>query len=113
MNKRVEYYIQYIFDRMDINSANQVNLHAFKAAIELEPDLLEIFDFLNKGVTENLKNFDINVERREQKIALALAKMESKLISLVSCIHSDEHKGKLPPTINTNLPMEGCNNLYC
>lgn len=52
--KNLEGYIKDIFRKMDINKDNQVTAENFDQIVSREPNLLEVFDFLNKGLTNSL-----------------------------------------------------------
>ena len=52
--KHLEDYIKEIFKKIDIQKNNKVTLEQFNQVVSKEPNLLEVFDVLNKGLTHSI-----------------------------------------------------------
>lgn len=52
--KNLDNYIKDIYKKMDPAKTNKVNLEIFKKVVSKEPNLLEVFDVLNKGLTNSI-----------------------------------------------------------
>ncbi|KAL4446054.1 hypothetical protein ABPG74_011046 [Tetrahymena malaccensis] len=80
MLNKVDKQINHIFKVMDIKKQEKVDEQDFCLSLQKYPDLLEIFDFLNKGVTDTVVHNDNR--SRELQIAKELAHIEKFLESL-------------------------------
>ncbi|EDK31269.2 phosphatidylinositol 4-phosphate 5-kinase (macronuclear) [Tetrahymena thermophila SB210] len=80
MLSKVDKQINHIFKVMDIKKQEKVEEQDFCLSLQKYPDLLEIFDFLNKGVTDTVVHNDNR--SRELQIAKELAHIEKFLESL-------------------------------
>ncbi|KAL4492363.1 hypothetical protein ABPG72_005498 [Tetrahymena utriculariae] len=80
MLNKVDKQINHIFKVMDIKKQEKVEEQDFCLSMQKYPDLLEIFDFLNKGVTDTVVHNDNR--SRELQIAKELAHIEKFLESL-------------------------------
>ena len=54
MLAKVDSQIDHIFAVMDVRNQKKIEKEDFLEAMQRNPDLLEIFDFLNKGVTDTV-----------------------------------------------------------
>lgn len=54
MLNKVDRQINHIFKVMDMKKQDKVDENDFCLSLQKFPDLLEIFDFLNKGVTDTV-----------------------------------------------------------
>lgn len=46
-------HIKQVYNKLDLNKKDEVYFEDYQIALKEDPNLLEIFDFLNKGVTDN------------------------------------------------------------
>lgn len=77
--KKIENYIDQCFSRMDIKNDGRIFKEQFISVIESEPDLLEIFDFLNKGGKNLFTNEELEKREHEEKLSRRVIKLEKNL----------------------------------
>ena len=85
----MDYFIDGIFNQMDEQNLNRVDLKAYKAALQKNPNLLEIFDFLNRGITEQINNQQEAGSSKEKVIAKQLGTIERNLQDLIFNLQGD------------------------
>ena len=64
---------------MDLDNKGYVEKNDYVIAVVKDPDLLEVFDFLNKGFTDTINP---NIRNRELTIARDLQMMEKAIEKL-------------------------------
>jgi hypothetical protein len=86
----VDYFIDGIFNQIDEQNLNRVDIKAYKSALKKNPNLLEIFDFLNRGITEQINNQqESGSSSKEQVIAKQLGTIERNLQDLIFNLQGD------------------------
>lgn len=56
--RRVDFYIKHTFTQMDMDKTGKVTFKEYSEAINKNPNILEIFEFLNRGISETVKDDD-------------------------------------------------------
>jgi hypothetical protein len=51
---KLDQHICNIFEKLDPEKTNRVDISMFRKALSFDPNLLEIFDFIGKGMHENI-----------------------------------------------------------
>lgn len=54
--KKIESMSQKLFSQMDINKNGNITLEDFQICLKLNPDLLEIYETFNNGITDSIEN---------------------------------------------------------
>lgn len=62
--KNLDSYIKEIFKKMDIDRNNKVTPEHFTQIVTKEPNLLEVFDVLNKGLTKSIDQDNQTLKRK-------------------------------------------------
>lgn len=62
--KNLDSYIKEIFKKMDIDRNNKVTTEHFTQIVTKEPNLLEVFDVLNKGLTKSIDQDNQTLKRK-------------------------------------------------
>ena len=95
INKRLEFYIKYIFDEMDQEHKGKISLNNYINSLEKCPDLLEIYDFMNNSFNSS-SIFEASAKKQKDQEV-------EKMFSQVKLIENDIGKlanfikeGKLP-----------------
>ena len=76
-----------LFKHFDIHDKNEVDLQSYKDAIANNKELLEIFDFLCRGISQTVNPKE---KENELKIAQSLINMEMQLQNLTLIINDDQ-----------------------
>lgn len=77
--KKFEFYIEDCFSRLDIHKKGEISKEIFIAAIENDPDILEIFDFLNQGGKTIFTSEDLEKRARDERLSRKITKLEKNL----------------------------------
>jgi len=72
---------------MDINHKGKIDKDQFVSVIDSEPDLLEIFDFLNKGGKNLFTNEELEKRERDEKLSRRVIKLEKNLKKISEFLH--------------------------
>lgn len=86
--KNIRNYVKQMFIKMDREHQQKVTLSDFKSAINEDPNMLEIFDVLNKGLTqtttESQKNLEYDLFKR------ALNQVKNSLDMMILELQGDQ-----------------------
>ena len=86
----MDYYIKHTFGLMNLRNTGRVNFADYSEAIRRNPNILDIFEFLNKGITETIKDKeDDSNKSKDIEAARVLAQVEVQL-DRVLCVLSGE-----------------------
>jgi Ca2+-binding EF-hand superfamily protein len=77
-NPKLKLFIDDVFSRFDLYKDGQVTLESFKKVVAAEPKLLEIFDYLNKGISDTLNPFS-ETDTRDKRMAEEIEELEKNL----------------------------------
>ena len=98
-------YIDQCFSRMDIKNDGRILKEQFISVISSEPDLLEIFDFLNKGGKNLFTNEELEKREYDEKLSRRVIKLEKNLKKISEFLQENF------PMNNFNQLTENLNNL--
>jgi len=74
---------------MNLRNTGRVNFADYSEAIRRNPNILDIFEFLNKGITETIKDKDDDYKSKDIEAARVLSQVEVQL-DRVLCVLSGE-----------------------
>lgn len=78
---KLDQHISNIYDKIDTDKTGRVDKGMFQHAIQKDPNLLEIFDFIGKGMHENVGVLDDGQKRNVFKFAKEVFKIEISIQS--------------------------------
>ncbi len=79
---KLDQHISNIYDKIDTNNTGWVDKTEFQNALIKDPNLLEIFDFIGKGMHENVGVHDDGQKRNVFKFAKEVFKIEISIQSI-------------------------------
>ena len=75
-----------LFKQFDINNKNEIDLETYHKAIEKNKDLLEIFEFLSRGISNTVNKREKEIE---MKIVQNLSDVELQVENLLKIIECE------------------------
>lgn len=72
-------YIEDCFNRLDVKGKGAIGKEEFIDIIESDPDVLEIFDFINRGGKNIFTNEELEKRERDERLARKILKLEKNL----------------------------------
>ena len=102
MQQTVDNYVKFVFQKMDSQSRGRVTYEEFNEIMKQMPNLLEIVDVLNEGMTSNanknntpeMRDFSENVGKTIKKVDISINQLQKYLFSLEKTQKEDPGKDK-------------------
>lgn len=88
MEIKIQYYIDSLFQMLNVEKTGQITLQQYTTQLQKYPNLLNVFDFLNQGMTEIIESTQL--VKREIKIANDIKKIEDNIQQVLFNITENE-----------------------
>ena len=100
MQQTVDNYVKFVFRKMDSQSRGRVTYEEFNEVMKKMPNLLEVVDVLNEGMTSNanknnapeMRDFSNNMEKTIKKVDISINQLQKYLYSLEKTQKEDPGK---------------------
>lgn len=90
ITRKIEFYIKHIFNQMDLENQGKINFEKYSLALEKDPNILEIYEFMNNSFNNNILANSNNTSQAELRdLMIDIKNLEINLDKL--CKYLDNH----------------------
>ena len=93
----------HLFKQFDIDNKGKVDLECYKQALKKNKDLIEIFNFLCRGISNSVNNKE---KQFEIQVLENLSNIENQVETIISTIRENKYNNNIENLIENNNKEE-------